>query len=180
MNLYDLLVTGSCNNIIFKELILLDYEIYKYNCNLINFNFQFLNNLNSKLSHPMLKCNFKFTYSIHNIQHTVYFQTYNTFTSSDKNSINVFKNQWFNIYDFIIDQNNSFSKKMDMKSIDYINLNKITKNFSNLLINNYVKIPLQDMLIKGNQCKYSQIIYFDKLNIRINPLKWIQNMFKLS
>lgn len=171
MNLYDLLVNGISHNIVFNELVLLDYEIYKYNHNLINFNLDIFKNINSKFSHPTLMCSFKFTYLFNNIEQTIYFQTYNTFTSSDKNSININKKQYFNIYDFVIDQNNNFIKRTNLNSYDTININRICNKFNYTFAQNYVKIPLQEMLMNKRQCKFTQIIYFDRFGIRINPLK---------
>ena len=181
MNLYDLLVTGICPNIIFKNLILMEYEINKFNYNLNNLNLHICENLKMKFKHPTLKCSFKFTYYLNNIENIIYFQTYNTFTTSSINSIHVFNNQYLNNCDFIIDQNYSFVKINNLSDYDLKKITRVRNNFINSNINNYITYPLKDSLIKKQQSTHTQIIYLDELNIRMNPLKWSKyiNKFKI-
>ena len=177
--MYDLLVTGSCHNIIFKDLILLKYEVYKYSCNTINLDIDILDNLKQKTKHPSLKCDFKLLYSLNNIDFFINFSTYHTFTHSRSNSIFIFKSQYFNNCDFVIDQCNSFSSVNYLGGFDLNNLNLIKKYFTKNLVDSYVTNLLIDMFTNKNQNFNTQIIYFDKHSTKINPLKWIKNFNKL-
>jgi hypothetical protein len=164
MNLYDLLVNGSCHNIIYKDLFLLKYEISKY-INILPFSESDVSyNIKSKLKHPSLKCDFKFSYYINNIEHFLHFSTYHTYTHSNINSVFIFfhkQNQNFNNCDFIIDQTNKFVKVNYLKNSDFINIDLINKHFSKNLLNKYVTEPLIEMFKLKNQSVGTHIIYLD-------------------
>jgi hypothetical protein len=179
VNLYNLLVNGIIHDFAFIEFTLLDYDISKYNHNAIIFNKNISKNIDMKIEHPMLQCSYRFSYLLNGIESTVYFKTYHTFTTSPINSIIIYKGQYLNTHDFIIDQNNYFHKLENMSNYHYNILGKIRKGFNVLIIDENITIPLKNMIINKKQCNFTQIIYFDGFKIRINPLLWIHFFKKM-
>ena len=177
MNLYEILVNSICGKYVFKDLVLLNYEINKYKITLINLNdlvsSDILNNLNQKMRHPILKCSYRYIFIFNGIEYIVYFETYHTFTSKPINSVFLFRNQYLNINDFIITQNHSFC--LNNNSYDITNLEKIRYNFNKSLIKYYIENPLHKDLINCKQGKNKQIIYINSFNININPLNWLRH-----
>jgi len=168
---------------IYKDLVLIGYEINNYKANLnydLNYliNNDLLNNLNQKFRHPMLNCDFKFVYTSNNIDYTTYFKTYHTFTSKPINSIFVFQNQYFNICDFIIVQDNFFS--INNYKNNNLSIYKIRDNFNECIIKDYIQKSLTSSLIKNKQCPYTQILYINGSDIKMNPTNWLKHLIFLK
>ena len=69
----------------------------------------------------------------------------------------------------LLDQNYSFNKCNNLTDYDFTRIEYISKNFNQNIIENFIKIKLKNSLINREQFLQTQIIYFDKYGVRINP-----------
>lgn len=169
IDLYNLLVLSITYNINFINLEYIDYSINMYNLKGLNKNMidkTLLENLKLKIKHPILTCNYKYiyyNYTNNNICN-LYFSTYHTFTHSQNNSIRLFQDQYLNINNFILSQNNYYFNTIQFNS------KYIVKYFKNELVNDVIIPKIEKMFIENKQSQNDQIMYINNKQFRLNPL----------